>query len=81
MGILHRMPKPGSFASITCTLSEHLRARPKHTPPSQGRRLTISGEAANRNPLAYNPKTDNCLYTRPLPREGAPARVGLAIGF
>ena len=30
MGILHRMPKPGSFASRSCTLSEHLRARPKH---------------------------------------------------
>ena len=30
MGILQRMPKPGSFASIACTLSEHLRARPKH---------------------------------------------------
>ena len=30
MGILQRMPKPGSFASIYCTLSEHLRARPKH---------------------------------------------------
>ena len=30
VGILQRMPKPGSFASIACTLSEHLRARPKH---------------------------------------------------
>ena len=30
VGILQRMPKPGSFASIYCTLSEHLRARPKH---------------------------------------------------
>ena len=30
VGILQRMPKPGSFANITCTLSEHLRARPKH---------------------------------------------------
>ena len=30
VGILHRMPKPGSFASLACTLSEHLRARPKH---------------------------------------------------
>ena len=30
VGILQRMPKPGSFASIACTLSEHFRARPKH---------------------------------------------------
>ena len=30
VGILHRMPKPGPFASRSCTLSEHLRARPKH---------------------------------------------------
>jgi hypothetical protein len=30
VGILQRMPKPGSFASISCTQSEHLRARPKH---------------------------------------------------
>ena len=30
VGILQRMPKPGSFASRSCTLSEHLRARPKH---------------------------------------------------
>ena len=30
VGILQRMPKPGSSASIYCTLSEHLRARPKH---------------------------------------------------
>ena len=30
VGILQRMPKPGSFASIACPLSEHLRARPKH---------------------------------------------------
>ena len=29
VGILQRMPKPGSFASIACPLSEHLRARPK----------------------------------------------------
>ena len=30
LGILHRMPKPGSIASLACTLSEHLRARPKY---------------------------------------------------
>jgi hypothetical protein len=30
VGILQRMPKPGSFASIACPLSEHLRARPKN---------------------------------------------------
>ena len=29
VGILQRMPKPGSFASIACPLSEHLRARTK----------------------------------------------------
>jgi hypothetical protein len=29
VGILQRMSKPGSFASIACTLSEHLKARPK----------------------------------------------------
>ena len=29
VGILQRMPKPGSFASIACPLSEHLRARPQ----------------------------------------------------
>ena len=41
VGILHRMPKPGSFASIVCTLSEHLRARPKglHLQGGTGGRL------------------------------------------
>ena len=29
VGILQRMSKPGSFASTACTLSEHLKARPK----------------------------------------------------
>ena len=29
VGILQRMPKPGSFASLACTLSELLKARPK----------------------------------------------------
>ena len=50
VGILHRMPKPGSFASRSCTLSEHLRARPSVTPKATEvsrwmRRRLISGPA------------------------------------
>ena len=42
VGILQRMPKPGSFASIACPLSEHLRARPKDLHLQGGTCLPVS---------------------------------------
>ena len=68
VGILQRMPKPGSFASIACTLSlsEHLRARPKHFHLQGGTGLPISSICMITNtiqPFAAQPQGLHSLYS------------------
>ena len=72
VGILQRMPKPGSFASRSCTLSEHLRARPKHLrlprkePPAES--IARFMARVVRILTAAKPRIDSLL-----PREGGGA--------
>ena len=65
VGILQRMPKPGPFASLACTLSEHLRARPKHLHLQGGRFMRIESSVINclllaAYPLDLNSKLSFC---------------------
>ena len=67
MGILQRMPKPGPFASLACTLSEHLRARPKHFHLQGGTcfplfsicKITNTMQSSAAKPLAFNSLSSN----------------------
>ena len=68
VGILQRMPKPGSFASITCTLSEHLKSPAEGLPSLRGRgvpEITIEYSTfIVRNPLSMQPLGEGARQRR-----------------
>ena len=80
VGILQRMPKPGSFASRSCTPGEHLRARPKHIHLQGGTclRLFFNYEITNSmQPFAALPPD---LNSQLFPYHAAPLEKGRAKG-